>query len=300
MSAALPRVKRFAWMLLLLAAGRLTAAEAVTFYPDWFTGPQFAGIYLAEDRGYFAAEGLVVTVVPFAFGRKHDPLLATNVGTALGCIEGYIFLQHQARGDPLVALAATLQESPAGYMSLAPVKIRTAADFAGKRVGVHRYGDVVYRWILAQAGVAESRATMSFVDDDVGRLMRGEIDVMQGYSTEEFLHLKALAGDRAQFISQRALGFDGYSEVIYTSREQQSAHGPTFDRFVAATRRGWTTAFAEPNAAVHALRKRMDGKFDEAFERSALLALQPLVCPSGQAPFAPMRPERWTALPSTP
>ncbi len=289
---------RVGWALALLWTAAVTGrgAEKVTFQQDWFAGPQFAGIYIAADQGFYSAAGLDVEIAPFHLGVKPREAIAAAPNASLGCIEGYIFLQERAAAQPLVALAANFQESPAGYMFLDPVRIAGPADLAGKRVGVHRFADALYRWFLRRGHVAPEASTMSFVDNDIAHLVHGEVDAMQGYAIDEYVALRQQEGARAHFISFRALGFDAYSEVFFTTADQLATHRAALLAFLEATRRGWVFAFAHSDAALTALEKRMGSGFDPDKARSALHAEELFVHAPLERPLAPMQPEKWEAM----
>lgn len=273
-----------------------THAEKVVFYADWFASPQFAGIYVALDQGFYAEADLDVELVPFAFGQNAATLLdATPDTCTLGSIEGYIFVQKRAGGANLQALAAMLQESPAGYMTLLENRIDTAADFSGHQIGIHRHADPLFRWFLQRANIDPTQVGLVFVDDDIGRLLRHEIDAMQGYATDEFVRLQMLTGGTARFLSFAQLGFPSYSEILYTTAKQQASHVDTLRRFIEATRRGWTHALAHPEEAVASVVARMEPP-DRAHIAASLAALRPYVSPDGQPPLAPMDPEKWRRL----
>jgi len=109
--------------------------------------------------------------------------------------------------NALRALAAMFQDSPAGYMFLASSGIRSAADFRGKRIGIHRYADPLYRWFLDRAGIAASDAPFIFSHDDFATVVRGELDALQGYSIEEYLRFRTLAGKEGAFSLLSHSGF---------------------------------------------------------------------------------------------
>ncbi len=290
-------MKLFLSSLAVALAGVVTcpAAEKVVFHADWFAGPQFAGLYVAADQGFFRAAGLEVEFIPFKFGLKPANEIAASKVCALGAIEGYIFLQQRAAGIDLQALAAMLQESPAGFMSLPAAGIASARDFAGRRIGVHAFAESLYHWFLRRAGVAESAATLVPAGNDLGLLTRGEVQALQGYATEEFVHLQQLTDGHARFLSFRELGFDSYSEILYTTAPQLAGHRAVLQAFVAATRQGWVHALAHPEDALAALRARLGTPFDETYQRAALGALASYVN-AGGPPLAPMRAEKWRAL----
>src|SRR5258708_15915593 len=127
-------------VFLFAGVGFARAPDRVVYYFDWFPGPQFIGLFAAQQQGFFKEENLQVETVPFAFGQNAAKIIsdADSATCALGTIEGYIFLQRRAAGFDLKAMAATLQESPAGSMSLKKSGIGSARDFAGHRIGVHK------------------------------------------------------------------------------------------------------------------------------------------------------------------
>jgi ABC-type nitrate/sulfonate/bicarbonate transport system substrate-binding protein len=269
----------------------------LTFYPDWFPSAQFAGVYVAVDRGFYREAGLDFTLQPFALGRKiaegmdADPDRAT-----VGTMEGYIFLQARARGADLVAYTAVLRESPAGFLSRLDRRISSARDFAGRRIGVHKYAEPLYRWFLHRAGVPESAATMVPVGDDLDLLIEGRIDAIQGYAVDEAVRLQRRLGAPPAFVSFRDLGFDSYSQVIYATAVETRRHARLIAVFIEATRRGWRYALAHPDAAVDRVIARLKPGSDRSLQRAMLVALGPYVAPAGGGPLGPMDVDKWMRM----
>lgn len=283
--------------LALLLPSLAGASQGLTYFQDWFPGAQYAGLYVAIDRGFYREAGLDLAVHPFAFGQDAPAMMDADPRLpAVGTMEGYILLQKRAKGGDLRVLNAVLRESPAGYMSMPGRSVASAREFAGKRIGVHRYGDPLYRLFLKRAGVAASAATMVFVDDDIGRLERGEVDLMQGYAIEEGVKLRRSVGPGAGFISFRELGFDAYSQVIFATARQMRDHGPELRAFVDATRRGWAYAASHPDEAVTSVLARMPPGTEVRLEREMLVATLPFVSPSGARPLGPMDAAKWRAM----
>ncbi|MBC7366688.1 MAG: ABC transporter substrate-binding protein [Undibacterium sp.] len=111
---------------------------------------------------------------------------------------------------------------------------------------------------------------MRFVGDDLTQLTRGELAAMQGFATEEFVKLRRLVGAEARFLSFAELGFDSYSQLIYTTAPQLARHRETLRRFLAATRLGWLTALPQPETALAASRPYLDpATYDESFQPPA-------------------------------
>jgi ABC-type nitrate/sulfonate/bicarbonate transport system substrate-binding protein len=272
-------------------------AEPVVFYPGWFPSMQFAGVYVALERGFYTDAGLEVEVRPFAYGLDTPAkLAASDEVCALGTIEGYILMQKRADGHDLRTLAAMIHESPAGFMILAESPIRAVADFPGRRIGVHKFADPLYRFFMKRAGLDPTAADMRFVGDDPRTLIDGEVDAMQGYATEEFVRLQALTGGTSRFLSFSSLGFPSYSEILYTTGAQIERHRPALARFVQATQRGWVYAFEHPEEAVAVVAARIGPDAEPAHLRASLAAVRDYVSPHGKPPLSPMDPERWRII----
>lgn len=268
-----------------------SATETLLFYPDWFPGVQFAGVYVARDRGFYDQANLAVQIETFSFGKDVPAQLDQNADVAaLGTMEGYIFLQKRAAGDDLVALTAVLRESPAGLISLAAAPVEDATDFIGKTIGVHHFAAPIVRWFARKAGVVDDDWHLTFVDNDLDRLARDEVEAMQGYATEELVEARAKFGDDVRFVSFRELGFDAYSQIVFTTRAQYDKHRAVFARFVDATRAGWNAALENRWGAVAAVLARLPTGSDSLVQKGMLDALEAFVAPKGATPLGPLDP----------
>ncbi|MEM9162089.1 MAG: ABC transporter substrate-binding protein, partial [Cyanobacteria bacterium P01_F01_bin.4] len=96
---------------------RGASSTALTMQLDWQLNAQFAGVLMADAAGLYQQQELKVKIraatadldVPSAVAKTHN---------MLGCTEQTLLLEAQARGLPLVAIAAMLQASPLSLMSL--------------------------------------------------------------------------------------------------------------------------------------------------------------------------------------
>lgn len=297
MSAFRPGRLLLIWIL-AASLGLSDEQTPVRFNPGWFPSAQFAGVFVAIDQGLMREAGIEVSEGTFAYGQnstanlQKDPTMPT-----LGTIEGYILLQKLDRGDDLIALAPMLRESPAGVMSLTASDIHSAADFAHRPVGVHAYADALFHWFATSAGLTEDEINFVRVEDDIADLLSGKVVAMQGYASEEYVRLQARAAPRpTSFLSFADLGFRSYSEILYTTREQWTAHAAALRHFVAATRAGWKLVYAHPELAVEAVARRSGPDADRAHIAAALVALRPYVLGDSGEPLPPMDAARWRDL----
>jgi len=170
-------------------------------------------------------------------------------------------------------------------------------DFVGKKVGVHKFADPLYRWFLRRAGVAEKDAPFTFTGDDVTQLTTGKLDVMQGYAVEELVRARALSGRKnIKFLSFKDLGFDAYSEVVWATGPQVKAHEKAIRAFIAATRRGWIYALAHPPEAVDSVNARLATPLDRSLEAEKIVSLARFVNPDDETPLSRMSEAKWRGM----
>ena len=119
-------------------SGMLTAAhadESVTVRLKWFHQAQFAGFYVANDKGLYKSAGLNVDIQP---GGPDFPAIQMVAGGSeqFGVTGADQILIARSKGVPVVALAVIFRRNPFVLFSLAKSGIKTPADYVGKKVGV--------------------------------------------------------------------------------------------------------------------------------------------------------------------
>src|SRR5688572_2702375 len=125
----------------LLAGGGAFAQELVpiNFQSKWFPQAQFAGYFVAQDKGFYAEEGLVVTVLD---GGNVNPTVAVASGNAdFGTDWVANILTQRDQGLEVVNIAQIYQTSGYRLVALKTSGIEQMADMAGRKVGVWAFGN---------------------------------------------------------------------------------------------------------------------------------------------------------------
>lgn len=100
----------FIVFFLLSLAEANTALKKVTLQLSWFDQFQFAGYYIAKEKGFYAQEGLDVQIQPFKFGL--DIPIAVEAGKIDFAVGRETLIIERAKGINIVALYALFQASP--------------------------------------------------------------------------------------------------------------------------------------------------------------------------------------------
>jgi ABC-type nitrate/sulfonate/bicarbonate transport system substrate-binding protein len=275
------RYRAVASVFALILSGLFATARAddqVTVRLKWFNQAQFAGFYVAKDKGLYKSAGLDVNVQP---GGPDFPAIQMVAGGSeqFGVTGADQILIARSKGVPVVALAVIYRRNPFVLFSLAKSGIKTPADYIGKKVGLKIGGneELIYRAVLAKAGIDKSKLTEIPVKFDMTPLLTGDIDVWPGYLINEVLAAKEKGFD-VNIVSPSDYGVDIYADTLFTTEKMLKEKPDVVRKFVAATLQGWNSAIAAPEEAAKITVKYGD-KLTYDHELAMMKASVPLLKP---------------------
>ncbi|ASY57528.1 MULTISPECIES: ABC transporter substrate-binding protein [Sinorhizobium] len=123
-----------------LAAFHANAADKVTLQLKWVTQAQFAGYYVAKDKGFYEEEGLDVDIKPGGPDIAPPQVIA---GGGADVIVDWMpsALATREKGVPLVNIAQPFKKSGMMLTCLKESGVKTPEDFKGKTLGVWFFGN---------------------------------------------------------------------------------------------------------------------------------------------------------------
>lgn len=122
------------------ATGAAWAADDVTLQLKWVTQAQFAGYYVAAEKGFYEEEGLNVTIKPG--GPDVAPVQVLMGGGADVMVDWMpSALAAREQGAPVVNIAQPFKHSGMMLTCLKESGITSPEDFKGKTLGVWFYGN---------------------------------------------------------------------------------------------------------------------------------------------------------------
>ncbi|HTI47781.1 MAG TPA: diguanylate cyclase [Casimicrobiaceae bacterium] len=201
---------------------------------------QFAGFYTALEKGYYRQAGLDVTITPLQPGT--DPVdIVLARGADLGVASSELVLRY-AKGDPVVVLATIFQHSPLALFVRSDIGIETPQDLAGHKVALAPWESEIFAY-LQREHVSISQLQIVEHDHTVDSLLKGRVDALAGYETDESYYLQRSGRAFRQF-TPRSSGVDFYGDTLFTTRAMVNEHPERIEAFVAASLRGWEYALA--------------------------------------------------------
>lgn len=228
--------------------------EKISVKLQWADQFQFAGYYIAKEKGFYRDVGLDVTI------QKFDPkkLAIDEVmsGRSTYGIGRSSLLIDRMAGKDVVVLAAIFQTSPFILLSQKSSDIQTPRDLIGKRIMMTEdFQDTIS--IRAMLNSQDIRmGELKFLEHSFNPMdiANGKTDVMACYISNEPFILKE-KGIETNAINPEAYGFDFYSDILFTSDSEVRNHPKRVRAFVDATLKGWEYAFAHIPETAHLIRK---------------------------------------------
>ncbi|WP_299654607.1 ABC transporter substrate-binding protein [uncultured Tateyamaria sp.] len=159
------------------------AASSVNFQLSWLHSVQFGGSYIAAQNGYWADQGLDVSLSQGGPNAPVEPPVVS--GTALVGISAADYTAAAvAEGAPFKIIAVAMQKNPFAIASLAGNPVNTPADLVGKRIGM----------AVANTPVLQALCTLNNVDIndieivptqyDPAPLVSGQVDCLLCWETD--------------------------------------------------------------------------------------------------------------------
>ena len=231
--------------LLVLLSGRPqnAAAQTIVFTPQWTAQAQFAGYYVAAEKGFFREAGVKVDIKHPA--ATQSPLERLNQGLCQAItLQLCQALEEIDRGTPLINI---LQTSMNNAQVIVSARGKNPLTQKGARVGI---------W---SAGFGQLAICMSLKDhlnyewiryaSNVNLFVSGAIDATLAMSYNEYNQL-AQAGVKLTDKNVYRFCDHGYNvqeDGVWMTREYYESHRDEARHFADASRRGWEWAAEHPD-----------------------------------------------------
>lgn len=267
----------------------------ITVQLTWTHQAQFAGLYVADQLGYYAAEGLAVTLIEG--GPSVNGLSPVLEGTAQFGIAGadeLIIVRSQ--GQPVRAIAVNYRRSPVVFISLADSGITRPQDFVGKTIRVAPNLVASLHAMTARVGVSSDQYSEVTLPSDVAAFAAGEVQVWGSFldglavSTQQ-------AGYKINIIYPDDYGVHFYGDTIFVTQDFIAQNPDLVRRFLRATLQGWDYIIRNPEQTGE-LVALYNPEADVALENIRMTVLLPLVH-TGENHIGWMKPDVWAGMEQT-
>jgi two-component system sensor histidine kinase EvgS len=208
--------------------------EPVTLQLRWFHQFQFAGYYAAIEKGFYAEEGLQVSLREFEPGK--DRIAPVLEGKAQYGVGDPALLRLRFQGKPVVVLAQIFQHSPSVLITLRESGILSPDELDGKKVmmPLDDIGSAPIQAMLLDALGNMDRITIvpySYADVD---FVTDKIDAMSTYLTNQPFKLKK-KGVAVNIIDLGSYGIDFCGDNLFTTVKEIAEHPERVKKMIRTT-----------------------------------------------------------------
>ncbi|WP_298951660.1 ABC transporter substrate-binding protein [uncultured Methylobacterium sp.] len=237
-----------------LLAGPAAAAEPVkaSLRLKWLPQAQFAGFYVAAQKGYYKAEGLDLTINPGGPNLLTENLVATGADTfGLSGGSDSVFAARD-KGLPVVCIGVSHQITPFVFVTRKDGPVRTLQDFKGRTVTTWFTGaNHVLNAILAKEGIKPDEVKIQPQQVSVTPFVDGATDVATATYYNELYAIQSRVGrDNLRTFVAEDYGVTFPRDTLIVSETTLREKPDLVKGFLRASIRGWRDAFADPKGAV--------------------------------------------------
>jgi NitT/TauT family transport system substrate-binding protein len=204
----------------------------VRLQTDWYPQPEHGGYYQALAKGYYAAEGLDVEIMPG--GPNAQVMAGVATGRAeFGMTNGDDVIVAIARGVPVVMVGAEMQRDAQGILFHEENPVHSLKDLEGKTL-MAGAGSI---WIEVMQKKLGIKFNLLPLVGDLARFMNDRNFVQQCFVTNE----PYFARERGAKVGALLIANDAYEpyRVMLTSRKFLAEHPEIVAKFVRASTKGW-------------------------------------------------------------
>ena len=221
-------------------------AQKFIFMPQWSAQAQFAGYYVAKEKGFYREAGLDVDIVhPSVSLKAIDRIQRNKTNAAMLQLTEAIGMV--AQGIPLVNILQTSMNNAMVIVSRRGVDPLTQK---GARVGVWNAGF----WQLALCMSKKEGLDYEWIKfaSNINLFVTGAIDATFAMSYNEYNQLlqTGMTLDEKNVYRFCEHGYNVQEDGVYVTKAYYKRHRDQARRFAEASKKGWLWAADHPDEAL--------------------------------------------------
>ncbi len=233
--------------------------KKITIQLSWFDQFQFAGYYMAKEKGFYKELGLDVEIKPFEFGI--DIPKEVSDGKIDFAVGRETLILERANNRNIVALYALFQASPLILISTKESGINNVNDFSNKKIMTTRddSSEVSLKAMVISKNVNIDNLTFLKHTHNINDLIDRKTDVISAYISKAPFELQK-KGIEYNIFDPKKFGFDMYNDMLYTSEKLINNDLNVVVLFKKASLKGWEYAYSNIEESTDLILKRYNSQ----------------------------------------
>lgn len=239
----------------VMGAAQAGAAPKIDFILNWIAGGDHAPYYYAQKMGWYKDAGLDLNIQQ----GKGSSMSAQRTGAGknqIGLADMPPVFAAIAKGADLVAVMNIYANSPYGFYWLKSSGIKSAKDFAGKKIGNPPWDAARQMWPAFAANVGIPEKSVKWVNIQpnakLSALKAGSIDVTTSFYNIHHIFTKLL-GDDMGYVSGKEHGVNPYGNSIIVNGDFLRANKGAVSAFVKVSQRAFKACAEKAAPCITAL-----------------------------------------------
>lgn len=259
--------------------------DKITVQTLWLPQGQFAGLYTAEEKGFYEEEGIDVELLPGGTDISSEDQVENDVAQ-VGIAFYSSVLTYQEAGYDFVNVFQTFKESPQYLVTKKDSGITTGADLEGKKVGSWFGGRQYELYALAQLNGLDPEEDIEWVQQDytMDQFNNDELDAASAMSYNEYLLLLEDEGYSEEDLNVIDMNKEGAAlleDCLFVKRSWAEENPDLLARFLRATIKGWQYAAENIDEAAEIVYNAGDGSSTLEHQKAMTEKVIDLVIPEG-------------------
>src|SRR5438552_4746859 len=235
-------------VIAVIAASFAHADDKVSLRLNWYLGGLHVPFYYGKDKGYYAAEGIDLTINEGRGSANTVQVVAAGSDT-FGLADSSSVILAATKGADVKSVMSLLNSTGFSVVSLAEAGIKTPKDLEGKSMAVTA-GDPLGQLFQALAAVNKvdtSKITLIQVDPaaKVVTVLEKRADALLGGADDQYFLIKQ-KGMQPAALRFSEWGANIVGMTILTKGELVKSKPDLVRRFVRATAKSWEEAKKNP------------------------------------------------------
>jgi len=227
--------------------------QKVTLVLDWTPNTNHTGLYVARDKGYYAEEGLDVSIILPGEAGAEQMVASGNADFGVSYQEAVTLARSEQ--VPIVSIAAVIQHNTSGFAAPADIGLKSPHDLEGKKYGGGwnlAIEEAMLDTLMKSVGADPSKVNVVTTGsgDFFTSVERGDIDfawIFYGWTGVE-AELRGIPLDML-YLNEYAKELDYYTPVLIASEKTIDGQPELVKAFLRATARGYRFAIDQPEEA---------------------------------------------------
>lgn len=252
--------------LVLASAGAAlaqSAKEKLTVRFTWKLKGEYAPLFVALDKGYFAAEGLEVDLAEGS-GTMTVLQLVANGTENLGYGPAVAAAQAVSQGFPLKVVALYQTQAPIGLIAFPDTPLKTPKDLEGKRLAITT-GETFTEILapFARVNKVDLAKVVRVQMEGSARntqFMARKVDVISSYLSNELPLMEKVTGVKFNVLKISDFGINLPGASYFVNNEFAKAKPETLKKLLRASAKGYVEANKNRKEAAEIMNKYMKVK----------------------------------------